>query len=110
MGGTVRLGLAKQSTLVSQAAKALAAKADVVIVAAGFDSESESEGSDRTFDLPFGQEELIREMSAANPRTIVAATSGGNVDPGNWLDRVPSSCGIRASRVAPPWSRFCLES
>lgn len=90
IGGTLRLGIAEQSKLISEAAKTLAEKAHVVIIAAGFDPESESEGSDRTFDLPFGQEELIREISAANPKTIVTMTSGGNVDPGNWLDRVPA--------------------
>jgi len=89
-GGTLRLGIANQKKLVSEAAKTLAAKADAVIIAAGFDPDSESEGSDRTFDMPFGQEELIRELSAANPKTIVAMTSGGNVDPGNWLDHVPA--------------------
>lgn len=90
IGGTLRLGIAQQNKLISEAARALAAKADVVIIAAGFDSDSETEGSDRTFDLPFGQEELIREIAAANPKTIVAMTSGGNVDPGNWLDHVPA--------------------
>ncbi len=90
MGGTLRVGIAEQSKLVSEAAKTLAAKADAVVIAAGFDPDSESEGSDRTFDLPFGQEELIREITAANPKTIVAITSGGNVDPGNWLDHVPA--------------------
>lgn len=89
-GGTLRLGIAEQRKLVSETAKELAAKADVVIIAAGFDPESESEGSDRTFDLPFGQGELIRELSAANPKTVVAVTSGGNVDPDNWLDHVPA--------------------
>ena len=38
----------------------MAAKADVVIIAAGFDPESESEGADRTFRLPPGQDELIQ--------------------------------------------------
>jgi beta-glucosidase len=90
VGGTLRVGIAEQSKLVSEAAKILAAKADVVIIGSGFDQESESEGCDRTFDLPFGQEELIREMAAANAKTIVTVTSGGNVDPGNWLDRVPA--------------------
>jgi len=90
IGGSMRFGIADQRKLVSEAAKTLAAKADVVIIAAGFDPESESEGSDRTFDLPFGQEELIRELSSANPKTIVAVTSGGNVDPSNWLDHVPA--------------------
>ncbi len=89
-GGTLRLGIADRRKLVSEIAKTVAAKADMVVVAAGFDPESESESSDRTFDLPFGQEELIREMSAANPKTVVAVTSGGNVDPGNWLDHVPA--------------------
>jgi beta-glucosidase len=88
IGGRIRLGIADQRKLVSEAAKTLAAKVDVVVIAAGFDPDSESEGSDRTFDLPVGQEELIRELSAANHKTVVAVTSGGNVDPGNWLDHV----------------------
>ena len=90
IGGRLRVGIAEQKKLVSDAVKSLAAKADVVIIAAGFDPDSESEGSDRTFELPFGQEELIRELSAANRKTIVAVTSGGNVDPANWLDHVPA--------------------
>jgi beta-glucosidase len=90
IGGKIRLAIADQRTLVSARAKALAAKADVVLIAAGYDSGSEGEGGDRTFDLPVGQDELIREISAANPKTIVAVTSGGNVDSNGWLDRVPA--------------------
>lgn len=90
VGGHLRIGIMDQHQIVSAAAKALAAKADVIIVAAGFDSSSESEGSDRTFSLPFGQEELISELAAFNKNTIVTVTSGGNVDPGAWLDRVPA--------------------
>jgi beta-glucosidase len=90
VGGRVRVGIVDQRKLVNQAAKAVAARVDLVVVAAGFDPDSESEGADRTFDLPFGQEELIRELSAANHKTVVAVTSGGNVDPGNWLDHVPA--------------------
>jgi beta-glucosidase len=90
IGGTIRVGIVDQRKLVSEAAKTLAAKADLIVIAAGFDPDSESEGADRTFDLPFGQEELIRELSAANSKTVVAVTSGGNVDPSNWLDHVPA--------------------
>jgi beta-glucosidase len=90
VGGRLRIGIMDQRKIVSSAAKAIAAQADVVIVAAGFDANSESEGSDRTFSLPFGQEELIRELAAQNKNTIVTVTSGGNVDPGDWLDRVPA--------------------
>ena len=57
--------------------------------AAGFDQDSESEAGDRTFALPYGQDELIQAMAAANKKVIVAVTSGGNVDSNAWLDRVP---------------------
>ena len=68
----------------------MAATSNVVVVAAGFDPESESEGADRTFRLPPGQDELIREMSAANKNTIVLISAGGSVDMNEWLDRVPA--------------------
>ena len=90
VGGHLRIGIADQHKIVSAAAKTLASKADVVILAAGFDSSSEAEGADRTFSLPFGQEELIRELAALNKNTIVTVTSGGNVDPADWLDHVPA--------------------
>jgi len=90
VGGRLRLAIADQRKLVSESLKAQAAKVDAVVIAAGFDSDSESEGSDRTFDLPFGQDELIREVSALNKRTIVAVTSGGNVDSSSWIDRIPA--------------------
>jgi beta-glucosidase len=89
-GGTVRVGIAEQEGLVDPAARKLASQADVVVVAAGFDAESESEGGDRTFGLPFGQDQLIREMAAANKNTVVVLTSGGAVDTRGWLDRVPA--------------------
>jgi beta-glucosidase len=90
LGGHLRLGIALQATYVLPDAKKLAAKADVVVVAVGFDPESESEGADRTFHLPPGQDELIQEMAAANKNTIVVLTSGGGADMNAWLDRVPA--------------------
>lgn len=90
VGGKLRFAIADQRTLVSKKALAQAAKADVVLIAAGYDNNSEGEGGDRTFDLPVGQDELIREISAANKKTIVAVTSGGNVDSSSWIDRVPA--------------------
>jgi beta-glucosidase len=89
-GGTVRLGIAPQDGVVDPAARALAAEADVVVVAAGFNAEDESESGDRTFSLPFGQDQLIREIAAANKNTVVVVTSGGAVDTRGWLDRVPA--------------------
>jgi beta-glucosidase len=87
--GRLRFAIVEESKIVNAKAKEFAAKADVIVVAAGFDGDSESEGGDRTFDLPFGQDELIREMAAANKKTIVAVTSGGNVDSTGWIDETP---------------------
>src|SRR5271155_2096553 len=90
LGGRLHMGITREGTYVRPDAKKLAAKADVVVVAVGFDPQSESEGADRTFRLPPGQDELIQEMAAANKNTIVVLTSGGGVDMNAWLDRVPA--------------------
>ena len=86
----IRMGIAHEGTLVDPAARALAAKADIVIIAVGYDPETESEGADRTFALPIGQDELIREISTVNKKAIVVVTSGGSVDMRGWLDRIPA--------------------
>jgi beta-glucosidase len=55
-----------------------------------FDPKTESEGADRTFQLPGGQDELIQQISAVNKNTIIVVTAGGNVDMTQWVDRVPA--------------------
>ncbi len=90
LGGRLRLAITAENKIVNARAAELASKADVVLVCAGFDQASESEGGDRTFSLPFGQDELIRAMAAANKRVVVSVTSGGNVDSTAWLDQVPA--------------------
>lgn len=93
-GGRLRLAVLPESEVVSERVKHLAAQADAVVVAAGFssnrDSGSEGEGGDRTFDLPYGQDALILAMSAANSKTVVTLTSGGNVDSTRWIGKVPA--------------------
>ncbi|HMD17223.1 MAG TPA: glycoside hydrolase family 3 C-terminal domain-containing protein [Terriglobales bacterium] len=84
------LGIVRPETLVSAEAKALAARADAVVIAPGFDTESEGESGDRTFRLPPGQDELIKQIAAVNKNTIVVMTSGGGVDMTAWVDRVPA--------------------
>jgi beta-glucosidase len=89
-GSSVRLGIIRPEAVVNAAAKALASKADAVVLAVGFDSESESEGADRTFQLPPAQDELINQVVGANKNTIVVVTSGGAVDMNRWLGHVPA--------------------
>ena len=94
IGGRLRLAIVPEASVVNGRAKQLAAHADAVIVAAGFynnrDVNTESEGGDRTFALPFGQDALIQAMNAANSRTVVAVTSGGAVDASRWIGPTPA--------------------
>jgi len=89
-GPSVKVGIVRPDAIVSAAAKTLASKVDAVVLAVGFDPNSESEGADRTFQLPPAQDELIQQISAANKNAIVVVTSGGAVDMNPWLDRVPA--------------------
>jgi beta-glucosidase len=83
------LGIAYEPDLIAAEVKTLAAAADVVVVAAGFDAATEREGSDRTFSLPWGQDLLIETVAQANPRTIVTLTGGVGVNTRPWLSKVP---------------------
>jgi len=89
-GPVVKMGIVPEGSWVDSTAIAMAAKADVVVLAVGFDAQSETEGWDRTFGLPPGQDELIERVAAANPRTVVVVTSGGGVDMRRWVDKVPA--------------------
>lgn len=68
----------------------LAASSDAAIVCVGFTPDNEGEATDRPWALPPEQETLIREISAANPRTIVALFAGGAVGADAWIDHVPA--------------------
>ena len=82
-------GIRNEEDLISPETRKIAAASDAVVVAVGFDPPTESEGYDRSFSLPWGQDALIRAVAAANPKTVVNITAGGAVDTRNWLDHVP---------------------
>jgi beta-glucosidase len=86
----VGFGVTRADAYVGRQTKALAAKADAVVICIGFDPKTEGEGFDRTFELPGGQDELIRQISAVNKNIIVVVTAGGNVDMTQWIDQVPA--------------------
>ena len=74
------------------AAVDIAAKADVVLFFGGLNKNytQDCEGDDRrSYNLPFGQDKLIKEIIEANSRTVVIITSGNAVAM-PWLDSVPA--------------------
>jgi len=89
---TFQLNLAKQASDADELerAVALAAEAEVAVVVVGTTEEVESEGFDRdSLGLPGRQDELVRRVAAANPRTIVVVNAGAPVLL-PWADAVPA--------------------
>jgi beta-glucosidase len=89
-GNRFGLGIVNESDMISEDVKKFASIADVVVVAVGFSPSTESEGFDRSFTLPWGQDALIEAAVAANPHTVVTFIGGGAFDTHRWLDKVPA--------------------
>jgi beta-glucosidase len=71
-------------------AVAAAAASDLAVVVVGTNPETESEGWDRpNLALPGRQNELVRRVLDANPRTVVVVNAGAPVLL-PWLDEVPA--------------------
>ncbi|MGN0049146.1 MAG: glycoside hydrolase family 3 C-terminal domain-containing protein [Bacteroides sp.] len=69
-----------------------ARQADLVILVGGLNKNhfQDCEGGDRQhFHLPFGQDKLIEEILAVNPRLVLVLLSGNAVEM-PWADRVPA--------------------
>ena len=86
------VGIAPVSTLVDPQTLAVARQADAVVLSAGFNNSQETEGGDRSFSLPLGQDELIEAVAAQDRslgrKTVVVLSAGGSVDVTPWKDRV----------------------
>lgn len=70
----------------------MARNADVVIIVGGLNKNhlQDCEAGDReSYELPFGQPELISELSQANPNLVVLLLSGNAVEM-SWADKVPA--------------------
>jgi beta-glucosidase len=90
VGNRFGLGIVNEADVISAEVKQYASVADVVVVAVGFNPSTESEGLDRTFTLPWGQDALVEAAVAANPRAVVTFIGGGAFDTRRWLDKVPA--------------------
>ena len=51
--------------------------------------QSEGEGADRSYVLPFQEPALIASAAALNPKTIVILNAGGSVETKAWIANVP---------------------
>jgi beta-glucosidase len=78
-----------------------ASKADVAVIVGGWthgydynvwaDNAYDAEDVDKpNMDMPFGQDELIKAVVKANPKTIVVLIGGGPIDMTQWIDKVPT--------------------
>jgi beta-glucosidase len=89
-GASIGFGVIRTEETITDNLIALAKSVDAVIIGVGFDPNSESEGFDRTFELPGAQDLLIQKIAAVNKNTIVVLNAGGGIDMRPWLDRVPA--------------------
>lgn len=87
---SIGFGIAPSNSSEIDQAKAVAARADAVILCVGFNETTEGEGRDRTFALPAGQDALIQAVESANKNVVVVLSAGGNVDMTHWIDGTPA--------------------
>lgn len=66
------------------------AEADAVVIATGFDSVTESECYDRSYEFPEHEQRLILQAAAANSRCIVLLHGGGDMLCAPWVEEVPA--------------------
>ncbi|QKG58854.1 glycoside hydrolase family 3 C-terminal domain-containing protein [Hymenobacter sp. BRD128] len=96
-GYTIARGQKADPQLIQQAVAAAKA-ADVVIYVGGSihgydytkwsDNAYDAEGTDKPdMNLPFGQDELVQAVLAANPRTAVVLLGGGPIDVSAWASQ-----------------------
>ncbi|MBB1482426.1 glycoside hydrolase family 3 C-terminal domain-containing protein [Tessaracoccus sp. MC1865] len=84
LGPTLRLGWQEPGDRLDEAAR-IAAEADVAVV---FVTMATGEGMDRdSLAIPGDQNELVRRVAAANPRTVVVLNTPGAVEV-DWADEV----------------------
>jgi beta-glucosidase len=89
---TIRFKDTVDKALMDEAVKAAKAS-DVAIIVCGLYKKRgmDAEAGDRkNMLMPFGQDELIKAVLLANPRTIVVLISGNPVDLSSWVDLAPA--------------------
>ncbi|MCQ2156379.1 MAG: glycoside hydrolase family 3 C-terminal domain-containing protein [Bacteroidales bacterium] len=63
------------------------ASAAAVVVAVGYDRDTEKEGSDRKYTLPSVQKAFINDMEKLSDKVVLVINAGGEIDFSNWGDK-----------------------
>lgn len=99
-GYKIEKGAGADSALIDEAVQA-ASKADIAIIVGGWthgynykawgDNAYDAESVDKpNLEMPFGQNELIKAVLKANPKTIVVLIGGGPINVTQWLSQTPA--------------------
>lgn len=99
-GYEIRRGAGANASMIAEAVAA-ASKADVAVIVGGWthgynysvwaDNAYDAEDTDKpSMQMPFGQDELIKAVLKANPRTVVVLMGGGAIDMRQWIDQAPA--------------------
>ena len=99
-GYKIARGAKADESLIKQAAD-VASKADVAIIVGGSthgydynkwsDNAYDAEDTDKPdMNMPFGQDELIKAVLKANPKTVVVLLGGGPIDMNQWVQNTPA--------------------
>ena len=86
----VRFGWGKAPAALTPDDEAAIKAADVTIISVGFGALKESEGSDRPFDLPKDQTDLVKQVTGLTAHAVVVLQTGGAVATKDWLGSVPA--------------------
>ena len=86
--GLLHMGKGYKVELLGSPKPEVLTKAAAVVVCLGFDRLSETEGSDRKYTLPGGQDELVESVLKYNENVIVVVNSGGEFDLSRWGEKV----------------------
>jgi beta-glucosidase len=96
-GYKIARGQQADEQMIKQAADA-AAKADAAVIFCGWthgydynkwdDNAYDAEAVDKpNLEMPFGQNELIKAVLKANPKTVIVLMGGGPIDISQWVDQ-----------------------
>lgn len=99
-GYNIQRGAQADAALIEDAVAA-AKKADIAVVVGGWthgydydvwsDNAYDAEDADKPdMQMPFGQNELIKAVIAANPKTVVVLMGGGAIDITQWVNNAPA--------------------